>query len=204
MIFLVKFYYVPHKDSLLHHGTKGQKWGHRRYQNQNGTWTEEGKARRRVGSSKKTKLKSTEQLRKDYPSFTKSMFPKWDLDENDPKFRDKYDTWTRLDGDIRDALMDIPEGTNFSSRDEFNKTILNKMGYENTYGARQYIHPLTDKMMKPYLKSTEQLMKDYPIHDDKKQDALYRQITEVPFREHEVKTEESLYPDWDDRKERKD
>ena len=140
----------------MHHGTKGQKWGHRRYQNSDGTWTEEGKARRRIGSSKKNKLKSTEQLRKDYPSFSKRTFPNWDLDENDPNFRDQYDTWSRLDGDIRDALMDIPEGTKFSNKDEFNTAILNKMGYESTYGSRKYIRPLTDKMAKPYLKSANQ------------------------------------------------
>lgn len=34
---------------LEHHGIRGQKWGVRRYQNPDGTWTEEGK--RRYGSS---------------------------------------------------------------------------------------------------------------------------------------------------------
>lgn len=32
-------------DELYHHGIKGQKWGIRRYQNPDGTLTEEGKAR---------------------------------------------------------------------------------------------------------------------------------------------------------------
>lgn len=31
--------------SLYHHGVKGQKWGIRRYQNQDGTWTNAGKKR---------------------------------------------------------------------------------------------------------------------------------------------------------------
>lgn len=34
---------------LYHSGVKGQKWGQRRYQNPDGTWTEEGKRRRRIG-----------------------------------------------------------------------------------------------------------------------------------------------------------
>lgn len=34
---------------LAHHGIKGQKWGVRRYQNSDGTLTEEGKARNRSG-----------------------------------------------------------------------------------------------------------------------------------------------------------
>ena len=34
---------------LSHHGIKGQKWGIRRYQNEDGTWTEAGKRRRNYG-----------------------------------------------------------------------------------------------------------------------------------------------------------
>lgn len=33
---------------LVHHGVKGQRWGFRRYQNQDGTWTEAGKRHRVV------------------------------------------------------------------------------------------------------------------------------------------------------------
>ncbi len=33
---------------LIHYGVPGQKWGERRWQNEDGTWTEEGKERRRV------------------------------------------------------------------------------------------------------------------------------------------------------------
>lgn len=35
--------------ALQHYGVKGQKWGHRNYQNPDGTYTELGKERRRVG-----------------------------------------------------------------------------------------------------------------------------------------------------------
>lgn len=37
------------RDELYHYGVKGQKWGRRQYQYENGTWTEEGKRRRRKG-----------------------------------------------------------------------------------------------------------------------------------------------------------
>ena len=46
-------YYATDNTSYLeHHGVKNQKWGVRRYQNEDGTWTEEGKARRRNGVPK--------------------------------------------------------------------------------------------------------------------------------------------------------
>lgn len=50
-------------DELYHHGIKGQKWGLRRYQNDDGTYTSEGKERRRKNSRDITKealLKSTD------------------------------------------------------------------------------------------------------------------------------------------------
>lgn len=37
------------KDYILHHGILGQKWGIRRYQNEDGTLTEEGRMRLGIG-----------------------------------------------------------------------------------------------------------------------------------------------------------
>ena len=42
-----------YKDSLAHHGIKGQRWGVRRFQNPDGTLTPEGKARYSATSPKK-------------------------------------------------------------------------------------------------------------------------------------------------------
>lgn len=39
------FDYLAKEDYLAHHGIKGQKWGVRRFQNANGTWTNAGKER---------------------------------------------------------------------------------------------------------------------------------------------------------------
>lgn len=41
------YYTIDSNNSLVHHGIKGQKWGNRRYQNPDGSLTEEG--RRRYG-----------------------------------------------------------------------------------------------------------------------------------------------------------
>lgn len=45
----MSYYAVTYSNSLSHHGIKGQKWGIRRYQNDDGTLTAEG--RRRYGSA---------------------------------------------------------------------------------------------------------------------------------------------------------
>lgn len=42
-------------DYICHHGVKGQKKGRRQYQNEDGTWTELGKERRRKGNERKSK-----------------------------------------------------------------------------------------------------------------------------------------------------
>ena len=52
-------YYLAKQDYLTHHGILGQKWGIRRYQNPDGTYTEAGRRRRAkeylLSSSKKQK-----------------------------------------------------------------------------------------------------------------------------------------------------
>lgn len=56
---------LDEKDYLAHHGTKGQRWGLRRYQNQDGSLTEEGRRRYGVGPARSTKSLIKEQKKKE-------------------------------------------------------------------------------------------------------------------------------------------
>lgn len=55
-------YYV-HNRELYHHGTKGMKWGVRRYQNKDGSLTQEGKMRA-ANKEKKQAMKKDVKYRK--------------------------------------------------------------------------------------------------------------------------------------------
>ena len=46
------------KNELYHYGVSGQKWGVRRYQNGDGSYTSEGKKRYKKSSSSKSKKKA--------------------------------------------------------------------------------------------------------------------------------------------------
>lgn len=48
------------ENQLFHHGIKGQKWGVRRYQNSDGSYTKEGKTRYTIGNGRKTILTGEE------------------------------------------------------------------------------------------------------------------------------------------------
>ena len=53
-------------DELMHFGIKGQKWGIRRFQYENGSYTEEGKRRYGVSESQKSQYKVEKQINSEY------------------------------------------------------------------------------------------------------------------------------------------
>lgn len=48
---------MQYSDYLYHHGIKGQKWGIRRFQNSDGTYTEAGKKRYHLSDKQKNAIK---------------------------------------------------------------------------------------------------------------------------------------------------
>lgn len=63
-------YQIIFTDELSHHGIKGQKWGVRRYQNEDGTLTAAGKARYDVKEAKREYRKA----RKDFKKSTRFAY----------------------------------------------------------------------------------------------------------------------------------
>ena len=61
---------------IYHHGIKGQKWGVRRFQNRDGTWTPKGKERRNAGNDRDREFELAEgsvmqRLSNNYEKFNK-------------------------------------------------------------------------------------------------------------------------------------
>ena len=102
-------------DHLEHHGILGQKWGVRRFQNPDGTWTAEGK--KRYGSSdvdsntntsavrKNGEVRSTKQLKKDFPKLdAEAKYDKaTNTVEEDPE---SAESWNKMDELVRDKCGD--------------------------------------------------------------------------------------------------
>lgn len=67
-------YELIRESDLTHHGIKGQRWGVRRYQNEDGTWTVAGKERYGDGGSGYSKIgKSQKQLASSSGGSSKSV-----------------------------------------------------------------------------------------------------------------------------------
>lgn len=67
-------YELIRESDLAHHGIKGQKWGQRRFQNEDGTWTAAGKERYGDGGSGYSKIgKSQKQLASSSGGSSKSV-----------------------------------------------------------------------------------------------------------------------------------
>lgn len=110
-------------DELKHYGTKGQKWGIRKYQNPDGSYTELGKERRRVGhddaSEQSPKAEIGKSKRYGKLGFFKRMKLKRQLEEARKKAEDKKRAITQ--GDIAWASENINELTDQEINDLVNR-----------------------------------------------------------------------------------
>lgn len=70
----MKDYYIKRNEEYLaHHGIKGQKWGIRRYQNEDGTFTEEGKKRYGINSNNKMSKEGSKLFNQDRVQFRNKL-----------------------------------------------------------------------------------------------------------------------------------
>ena len=121
---------------LIHYGTLGQKWGVRKYQNEDGTWTEEGLRRRRKEQTdlyksikkdvKKGKF-NTDDYR--YNSFVRSEIEKKDL-YNLMKKRNKeqssYDKINKKYKEYEDKYRKVKNKYDKIYQEEIDKELKNK------------------------------------------------------------------------------
>jgi hypothetical protein len=105
------------KGELCHFGIRGQKWGIRRYQNEDGTLTEEGK--RHYGAAKESERKldkvreeGKKLFTKDNPDMSWDMIDDWDLPymvaqeygKRGKAYVDAYDAWESYERQNRDSI----------------------------------------------------------------------------------------------------
>ena len=90
---------------LYHHGIKGQKWGVRRYQNDDGTYTKEGMKRYGVNEFGQMSKEGKKQYKKDVKEEAKSV--RKSVNELDKANKPRYgeDSW--------ETSKRIAEGANF-------------------------------------------------------------------------------------------
>lgn len=156
---------------LAHHGVKGQKWGVRRYQNEDGTLTEAGKSRRAKleASSKKLQLKIDREngklsktyrrmpshyltefgkarqgkaIRKAAVSGKKLNSYKAKLDKTEAKLTELNDTKQRPKVDINEKLQRAKEKDLYNM--EFLEMVPDHILESNTALLKEYENYLTD------------------------------------------------------------
>lgn len=131
------------KNYLAHHGIKGQKWGVRRFQNEDGSLTEEGRKRYGYGTEKKGKEHNTEETGiktvKEREIIKKSASKKWD----------EYDKLADAAEETDDDELWDKANAVYQEAKYMEKGITPKeMKYINDMSARMYNGPHYDEKSK--------------------------------------------------------
>lgn len=114
-------------DELKHYGTKGQKWGIRKYQNPDGSYTELGKERRRVGHDDASEQTPKVEIGKKKTGFFARLKQKREAKKAEERKRNH--ARAIREGDIAYASENINE----FSADEIEKLVNRRWDMEKVY-----------------------------------------------------------------------
>ena len=138
-----KYYRIAPSDELYHHGIKGQKWGIRRFENPDGTLTEEGKKRYGTRQSRiKANNKAIEKYSEGIARDTKSLknFDRYGVKSKDFLKRlvedDEY--YDPVTGEVvpgkKAYLLDNRGDTQFETKEEALATLKKDLTWDIDYG----------------------------------------------------------------------
>lgn len=152
-------------DELCHYGIKGQKWGVRRFQNSDGSYTSEGKRRAQQEKKDPVKEMKDEDLRKainrlslenKYKDLTKKPTPPSKLESTKKAVDATSELVNRakkMDQDSREAAkkerMDLSKKTDKELRDQINRELLERQyndlfAKESVSKGRRYLSDVLD------------------------------------------------------------
>lgn len=98
------FVTIDKSDHLEHHGIKGQKWGIRRFQNKNGTWTSLGKKMRRAKETRTAEAEKRKKLKLVKAENKKKLERAQAISGGDPRLIKKYMN-TMSDKELQQAIQ---------------------------------------------------------------------------------------------------
>ena len=139
----MKTYYVagfPYSDELWHHGIKGQKWGIRRYQNEDGSLTPAGKERYGTAENMRNQMALDEARSKYKKANRKGVLSVWNpknLFSKDQREKTKANILNadKLKGEVNKAKIKADESEKAWKQDLYKDEIkrgreLSKNGYD--------------------------------------------------------------------------
>ena len=134
------FYRQPYPNELYHYGILGQHWGVRRYQNEDGSLTSEGKKRYSETVASRSKGVNTSDSQGNIFSLGKYRYPNWSSRKHNESVGDRFKEW--LTGDKHETLLS-EINSNISNMETVNEN-LGHVSYE--YMARNYSQEDIDAM----------------------------------------------------------